>query len=169
MTIDLAEALPALLPRAIAWAEAQSRSVLDCGAPLDAAARTLARSVGVANPERIRVRIVEAMPLPDDVELRAAALRAGLLAPGTLGLTLGYAVLVRRGHEKTTRLLSHEFRHVYQYERAGSIVAFLPVYLQEIVARGYADAPSEVDARAHEQIEFPQTIRVRADRATSKR
>jgi len=148
--IDLAGALPALLPRAIAWAEAQSRSVLNDGAPLDAAGRTLARSVGVASPELIRLRTVDAMPLPDDVQLRAAALQAGLLAPETLGLTLGYAVLVRRGQERSLRLLSHEFRHVYQYERAGSIAAFLPAYLREIVTRGYADAPSEVDARAHE-------------------
>ena len=147
---DLLGVLPALLPRAIAWAEAQSRSVLNDGAPLDAAGQTLARSVGVTSPELIRTRTVDAMPLPDDAQLRAAALQAGLLAPETLGLTLGYAVLVRRGHEGSARLLSHEFRHVYQYERAGSIADFLPVYLREIVTRGYADAPSEVDARAHE-------------------
>ena len=102
-------------------------------------------------PARIRVRIVDEMPLPDDVQLRAAALRAGLLAPGTLGLTLGYAVFVRQGHETSLRLLSHEFRHVYQYECAGSIASFLPGYLQEIVSHGYADAPSELDARAHER------------------
>ena len=149
--IDLAAVLPALLPRAVAWAEAQSRSVLDDGAPLDAAGQALARGVGVTRPERIRVRIVAEMPLPDDASLRAAALQAGLLAPGTLGLTLGYAVFVRRGHETRVRLLSHEFRHVHQYERAGSIASFLPTYLEEIVAHGYAHAPSEIDARAHER------------------
>jgi hypothetical protein len=48
------------------------------------------------------------------------------------------------------RLLRHEFRHVHQYEMAGSIIAFLPVYLGQIVQFGYRDAPLEVDARAHE-------------------
>jgi hypothetical protein len=151
MRIDLAALLPALLPRAIAWAETQSRSVLEGGAPLEPADLALARSVGVSNPENIRVSVVDRIPVPDDTQLRLAAFRAGLLAPDTLALTLGYAVLVRRGHEAGARLLSHEFRHVYQYERAGSIASFLRVYLKEIVALGYADAPSEIDARAHER------------------
>jgi hypothetical protein len=64
-------------------------------------------------------------------------------------LTLGYSVLVCRGHE-TTRLLSHEFRHVHQYESVGSISAFLPLYLQQIVEFGYDDAPFEADARSCE-------------------
>ena len=150
MRIDLADLLPALLPRAIAWAEALSRSILESGAPLKSADLALARSVGVGNPENIRLSIVDGIPVPDDAQLRLAALEAGLLAPGTLGLTLGYAVLVRRGHEARPRLLSHEFRHVYQYERAGTIASFLSMYLREIVTHGYADAPSEIDARAHE-------------------
>jgi hypothetical protein len=32
----------------------------------------------------------------------------------------------------------------------GSIAAFLPTYLQQIVDFGYANAPFEVDARRHE-------------------
>jgi hypothetical protein len=64
-----------------------------------------------------------------------------------IGLTLGYAVLVCRDHEARPRVLSHEFRHVHQYEVAGSIAAFLPGYLQQIVAHGYANAPLEIDAR----------------------
>jgi hypothetical protein len=65
------------------------------------------------------------------------------------GLTLGYAVFVCRGHE-TRRLLSHEFRHVFQYEQNGAIAGFLPLYLQQIVTMGYQNAPLEMDARAHE-------------------
>jgi hypothetical protein len=40
---------------------------------------------------------------------------------------------------------------VHQYEAAGSIAAFLPLYLQQIVLYGYERAPFEVDARAHER------------------
>jgi len=72
-----------------------------------------------------------------------------MLGPDMAGLTLGYGIYVRHGHD-TLRLLSHEFRHVYQYEAAGSIAAFLPGYLQQIVTVGYDDAPLEVDARVHE-------------------
>ena len=66
-----------------------------------------------------------------------------------VGLTLGYSIFIVRGH-MSPRLLSHECRHVYQYETAGSISAFLPVYLQQIATVGYQSAPFEQDARAHE-------------------
>ena len=39
----------------------------------------------------------------------------------------------------------------HQYEEAGSIADFLPVYLKQIVEFGYDSAPLEVDARAHER------------------
>lgn len=66
-----------------------------------------------------------------------------------VGLTLGYSVFICRGHE-TARLLSHEFRHVYQHEQAGSIAAFLPGYLLQIVEHGYAATAFEIGRCAHE-------------------
>jgi hypothetical protein len=50
----------------------------------------------------------------------------------------------------SNRLISHECRHVHQYEVAGSIAGFLPLYLQQIVSYGYEQAPYEIDAREHE-------------------
>jgi hypothetical protein len=146
--IDLRSALPALLPLAIEWAEACTRDIATSGAPLDDRRRAMARAVGVERPELIRILLVEALPWPDHPMLRTAAMRAGLLDPG-IGLTLGYAVFVCRGYD-SPRVLSHEFRHVHQYEAAGSIAAFLPGYLQQIVEFGYDKAPYELDARAHE-------------------
>ena len=84
--------------------------------------------------------------------LHATAEQAGLAAPHMAGLMLGYAVFVRRGHD-SVRLLSHEFRHVYQYEQAGSIGAFLSVYIRQVVQFGYQQAPLEIDARKHEHNE----------------
>jgi hypothetical protein len=139
-----------LLPRAVAWAEAQSNIVLATGNPLKPSGLELARSVSVAKPEKIRIGVVDRLPLPTDTTLRDAAVQTGLLGPSMIGLTLGYAVLICRGHEASQRLLSHEFRHVHQYEAAGSIAAFLPGYLQQIVTFGYLNAPLEGDARANE-------------------
>jgi hypothetical protein len=51
----------------------------------------------------------------------------------------------------TTRLVSHELRHVHQYETAGSIAAFLGVYLAQIATVGYDNAPLEPDAIRHER------------------
>ena len=150
MPLDLASALPTLLPRAVAWAQAESNAVIAGGIPLRPAGLEIARRVGVLQPERIRVGVVQQLPLPADPALREAALQTGLLGPTMIGLTLGYAVLIRNGYEADPRLLSHEFRHVFQYEAAGSIAAFLPGYLQQIVQFGYFNAPLEADARAHE-------------------
>jgi hypothetical protein len=140
--------LPVLLPAAIAWAEAIARDGLARGEPLDDDGVRLARSVGVRRVEAIRVNAVDQFPVPEDMALRQAAMQVGLLDP--LGLTLGYAVFLRRGHEGSERLLRHEFRHVQQCERLGSLAAFLAEYLLQIVQVGYARAPLELDARAHE-------------------
>jgi hypothetical protein len=147
--IDLRAALPALLPLAIEWAEARAREVAFTGKSLDDHDLAIARAVGVQRPELIRVGSVQALPLPEHPVLRAAAVQTGLLGSGMVGLTLGYSVFICHGHD-TTRLLSHEFRHVYQYESAGSIAAFLPVYLQQILELEYNNAPFEIDARSHE-------------------
>ncbi|OED12933.1 hypothetical protein [Burkholderia sp. A2] len=147
--IDLADILPSALPAAVAWAEAEAARGLALGAPLTPGQADDARTVGVAQPDRIRVMAVERMPFPDTPTLAAIARDTGLLSPATIGLTLGHAVYVLRGQD-TRRLLTHEFRHVHQYEAAGSIGAFLARYLHEIATVGYHDAPLEADARQHE-------------------
>jgi len=150
MTFDLRAALPVLIPKAITWAEEQYSYIAQVGQPLNDVLLSVARSVGVLHPELIRVAEVLSLPLPEDLELRQATLATGLLGPNMAGLTLGHGVWACRGH-RNIRLLSHEFRHVYQYEQAGSIAAFLPIYLQQIITVGYRNAPLEVDARAHER------------------
>jgi hypothetical protein len=147
--VDLRAALPRLLPGAIAWAQAQAAHVAAVGITLNEAGLDLARRVGVADPARIRIKFVRAIPLPDDPTLSAAAVQAGLLGPKTVGLTLGHNIFVRDGH-LTTRVVSHECRHVHQYETQGSIEAFLPIYLAQVISLGYPNAPFELDAQAHE-------------------
>jgi hypothetical protein len=149
MPFDLGAMLPSLLPRAIAWAQAQAAAGAATGQALNGNSLAIARNVGVLHPEQIRISTVGAMPLPQDPHLRLAAAHVGFLGPGTEGLTLGYSIFVVRGSE-SLRLLSHEFRHVYQYEVKGGIAGFLPVYLQQIVDFGYINAPLEIDARDHE-------------------
>jgi hypothetical protein len=149
MAFDLRSILPQLLAPAIAWAEMQSRQAEQDGQDLNPAGLELARRAGVKRPELIRTKLVDQLPLPAEPLLRQAALQTGLLGPGMVGLTLGYSIFVVRGH-MTPSLLSHECRHVCQYEAFGSIAAFLPVYLDQIATVGYHNAALEQDARAHE-------------------
>jgi hypothetical protein len=149
MNFELSAALPLLTPKAIEWAEQRASEIVATGEPLNEYSLALARQVGVVNPERIRLSFIVQLPLPNDPILRQAALQTGLLGPNMVGLTLGYGIYICHGNN-SPRLLSHEFRHVQQYEQAGSIAAYLPKYLQQIVQFGYTDAPYEIDARSHE-------------------
>jgi hypothetical protein len=149
MVFDLQSVLPQILGPAVAWAELQSRQVQPEGEMLSPASLVLAKRAGVQQPHEVRIKIVDQLPLPAEPLLRQAALQTGLLGPGMVGLTLGHSILVVRGH-LGPRLLSHELRHVYQYEVHGSIAGFLPVYLKQIATVGYHNAPSEEDARTHE-------------------
>ena len=149
MNFDLRSALPFLLPKAIAWAEGRAAEIASLGSPLDAAGISIAQQVGVARPQLIRTLMVAQLPMPSDPQLEQAATATGLLGPSMIGLTLGHGIYICHGHS-SIRLLSHECRHVHQYEQLGSIAAYLPVYLQQIVEFGYRDSPFEIDARDHE-------------------
>ena len=152
--MDLRTSLPALLPKIIAWAQLVAADVAVRGIPLTAQGLTDAIAVGVRHPDRVRLLLVDRIPRPLDAELQAAALHTGLLGASTLGLTLGHAILIRQGH-LTRRLLSHECRHVQQYEQFSTIGAFLAEYLGGIFETGYHDSPFERDARAHEISDKP--------------
>ena len=80
----------------------------------------------------------------------AAAGRIGLMPQAADGMTLGYAVLIKRGAEADERLLRHELRHVAQYESRGGIGPFLAEHIPALLEHGYAGSPFERDARAHE-------------------
>jgi hypothetical protein len=132
------------------WAEAQSRHSLAQGSPLAPEQAGLAREVGVRDPSRVRVHVVATLPAPRDPVLTAAAGRIGLMPQAADGMTLGYAVLVKRGAEGDMQLLRHELRHVAQYEQLGGIRPFLASHIPELLRHGYLDSPFERDARAHD-------------------
>jgi hypothetical protein len=141
--------LEELLPKAVAWAEACSKDLLLGGLPLEIFQMKIACKVGVAHPELIRTLAIEHFPRPDEPYLATAFDEYQMLGDNCAGLTLGYGIYIREGCSDI-RLLSHEFRHVYQYEKAGSIASFFAVYIQQILQVGYYSSQLEVDARSHE-------------------
>jgi hypothetical protein len=151
----LAVQLPKLAPLAVTWAEHLATSADAKGTRLTAPLEQLARRAGVREPEKIRIVVRDEIPLPEDPVLKAAALSVGLSQGDAAGMTLGYAVFLRRGYENDVRVMSHELRHVAQYEASGGIAGFLAVHLADLVAFGYEDSPFEVDARAHEVRSLP--------------
>jgi hypothetical protein len=117
--------------------------------PLNSEGIDVAMKVGVKHPEKVRVLEVSSLPLPENLILREAAISTGLIGPDMVGLTLGHSIYICSGH-MTKCLLSHELRHVHQYEVFESIEGFLTEYLSQIVTYGYTDSPLEVDARSNE-------------------
>lgn len=147
MTIDLKKALPLLLPKAVEWAQRQSQRISLEGSALAPSLQSIAAAVGVRRPETIRLLCVAEIPTPEDPSLAAAAAQTGLVGPHIAGMTLGYRIFFRSDARGGHELVTHECRHVYQYEQFGSIAAFLAEYLAQIVSHGYHDAPLEIDAR----------------------
>jgi hypothetical protein len=148
--LDLIKLLPRLLPPATAWVQAQEAKILASGRPLSETETKLAVLVGVQHPGAVRIAVVRNIPTPEDFELRSIAAETNLIGPNTGGITFGHGVYILEGHV-TNRLVSHELRHVHQYETFGSIGAFLTTYLEQIATVGYDRAPLEMDARSFER------------------
>jgi len=147
---SLEDVLPSLLPKAIAWVQSCEKKILHSGVSLNEYGLSIARRVGVSAPERIRIVLTDGQfPLPEDPDLREIGLQTGLFGPQIAGITLGHGIYISKACD-SIRLLSHECRHVHQYEVAGSIPAFIEQYLLQIARFGYDAAPYEVDARRFE-------------------
>jgi len=134
------------LPLATAWVESHEATILASGEPLTAHQAFDAHLAGVKNPQRVRVKKVEFIPLPANPLLARANDELGLVSPLTAGITFGYGIYIREDLWGDRPLLVHELVHVGQYERYGRIDAFLKDYLNECFTVGYPSGPLEREA-----------------------
>lgn len=132
---------------AVAWAIAHELEILAIGKPLSLTEIALAESVEVREPESIRVQLVAKLPMPDHPSLQSLIDQSDLRS--LHGLTVGHGIYIVQDRF-TPKLLSHELRHVAQYEQYGSIRGFMVEYITQVAQHGYRDAPLEIDARNHE-------------------
>jgi len=145
--MNFQEQLPGLVSAAVTWGWHQEGLIIRNGRQLTQREYELARAVGVRHPEQVRVLVVDEIPLPDDPALRRLAGESGAVGTHTHGMTLGHGIYLLRGHIGE-RLLSHELRHVHQYEILGGLEWFMAVYVPQVALLGYKKAPLERDARA---------------------
>jgi hypothetical protein len=138
--------LPVIVPLATRWVSHHEAVILKNGDPLTTDQQADALRVGVRDVQKIRLMIVDEIPLPTHPILIWLGRRTGLLSRGVAGITLGYGVYIQRGLEGNRSLWTHEFVHVAQYERLGSIPAFLKAYLTECLEKGYPHGPLEQEA-----------------------
>jgi hypothetical protein len=118
-----------LLPLAYQWAKAQEELVLAHGTPLSPQHIADARLAGVRDCERIRVLIVDRIPLPESGELAEAARRARIITEETRCVGFGHAILIRAEAWGDRELLLHNLVHVAQCERSGGLEQWIRQYL----------------------------------------
>ena len=136
----------ALLPLAATWATEQEQEILRDGVLLSLEEIADAHTIGVNEPDRVRLLRVETIPRPMQPQLRAACDAIDFLTPATRGLTLGHGIFIRSDCWRDRSLIVHELVHVAQYERLGGILPFLRSYLYECLTVGYSVSPLEQEA-----------------------
>ena len=118
-----------LAPLACQWALAQESYILQQGVPLTAAQTADARRAGVQDPPRVRVLVVDRIPLPENKELADAARLAQIITDASAGVTIGHGIIIRADSWNNRELLLHQFVHVAQCERSGGLESFVSEYL----------------------------------------
>jgi len=118
-----------LLPLACEWAKAQEDFVLAHGAPLGIRETADARRAGIQDCDRVRVLVVDRIPLPDHPQLAEAARRTGILTLDTRCIGFGHAVIIRADSWSDRELLLHNLVHIAQCERSGGLQQWVKLYL----------------------------------------
>ena len=118
-----------LAPLAGQWAKAQESYILQQGVPLIPAQTADARRAGVQEPSRVRVLVVDRIPLPETKELADAARQAQIITDASRGVAIGYGIIIRADSWKNRELLLHQLIHVAQCERSGGLDSFVTEYL----------------------------------------
>ena len=136
-------------PRVRAWYDSVEARHLPLGRPLTAREMDDARRLGVLRPQDIRVVVLDAFPMPEDVELRQEAERHGLGSRTEAGRTMGHTILLKTWAVDEPTMLRHELVHVAQMDRLGR-EGFLRRYLLELEMLGYALSPLELEAHARQ-------------------
>jgi hypothetical protein len=137
------------LPWSVRWVQRQEAVAINNGRKLTAPEMADARRAGVSFPEKIYIRIVPSIEPPDHWLLFVVPKSLLFIGPQTSGLTLNYAIYIREDcadYADNRWLYVHEMIHVGQYERFGSIEAFLAAYLKEAIVPGYPHGPLEQEA-----------------------
>jgi hypothetical protein len=118
-----------LLFLAYQWCKATEEFVLAHGVPLSARQLGDARLAGVKDCGRIRVLVVDRIPLPDNPDLAAATRRAQIITEDTPCVGFGHALVIRADAWSDRELLVHNMVHIAQCERSGGLEPWVYRYL----------------------------------------
>ena len=118
-----------LLPLAYQWAKEQEEFVLSSGNPLGPRQAHDAKLVGVNDCDRVRVLVVDRIPLPENRQLAEASKRIGIITEETRCVGFGHALIVRVDAWNDRELILHNLVHIAQCERCGGLEQWVREYL----------------------------------------
>jgi len=130
------------------WAAWHQRRIKRNGRPLNQSELKFAERLGLKNSESIRIQAVIRVPNPLYPLLCLVKKCGGSCITTAAGITLGHGVYVCKDCEYSAELIAHELVHIGQYQRSGSIRAFMVEYIHQCLMVGYYDAEWEREARA---------------------
>ena len=113
------------------WAKSQEAYILKHGVPLGPDQVLDARLAGVEDTDRVRVLVVDRIPLPDDKELADAARGAQIITDSSRAVTIGHGIIIRADSWQNRELFLHQFVHIAQCERSGGLESFVGEYLMD--------------------------------------
>src|SRR5947209_10859565 len=120
-----------LLPLAYHWVKEQEEFVLAHGYPLGARRAHDANLVGVRDCARVRVLVVDRIPLPENPELAEASKRIGIITEDTRCAGFGHALIIRVDAWNDRELILHNLVHMAQCERCGGLAQWVRQYLRD--------------------------------------
>ena len=142
------ETFEQILPLAYQWAKTQEEIILARGAPLTPQHTADARRAGVQDCSRVRVLVVERLPLPDNERLAQVARSSNIVTTATRGAGIGHGIIIRADCWGDRELLVHQLVHVAQCERCGGLEPFVEQYLRErLNSASFTIGPLEEEAR----------------------
>jgi hypothetical protein len=143
------QGLATLPPLVYEWAKQQEELILKHGAPLGARQIEDAKLAGVQEPARVRLLVVDRIPLPENAELALAARRAQVLTEASRAIAIGYGIIIRADRWPDRELILHQLVHVAQCERAGGLETFVTEYLNDrTTCADFSVGSLEEEARA---------------------
>ncbi len=137
-----------LAPAAVAWISSV-QPLATRGRPLTPSEAQFARQIGVANPDVVRVVVVDQLPMPEDEDLRREAAAHGMGSALEGGRTMGNIIFLKPAYAHDPEVLTHELTHVAQFQRLGT-EPMIRRYITEMLLFSYSRMPLELEAFQHQ-------------------
>ena len=135
-----------LIPKVCEWLEYQENNIISIGRDLTPEELDIAKRIGIKNYDIIRVYESSIVPNPSDIVLNELGKQIGLISANTIGICFRYGIFIHENASDKKAVLTHELIHTLQYERFGSIKAFITLYLKECLEVGYHQSDLEKEA-----------------------